>query len=59
LVTRTSASGHQVPTVLLPVVVVTRANVMETIVADGIYSPAQICTPALQAACKELGLGAP
>jgi D-xylose transport system substrate-binding protein len=57
LVMRTNDSGHQVPTVLLPVVVVTRADVAGTIVADGIYSPAEICTPDLRAACEELGLG--
>jgi D-xylose transport system substrate-binding protein len=59
VVTRESDSGDAVRSVLLPVVVVTRENVASTIVADGIFTPAQICMPALQQACEELGLGNP
>jgi D-xylose transport system substrate-binding protein len=55
-VMQTNASGDQVPTVLLPVVAVTRDNVKTTVVADGIYTVAQICTEAFQAACRQAGL---
>ena len=57
IVEQTNASGHRVPSVLLPVVAVTRANVASTVVEDGVYSAAQICTPAFQAACEQVGLG--
>ena len=56
LVERTNASGDRVPSVLLPVVAVTRANVATTVVADGVYTAEQICTPAFQAACEQAGL---
>ncbi|HXT20605.1 MAG TPA: substrate-binding domain-containing protein [Thermoanaerobaculia bacterium] len=52
----TNASGDKVPSVLLPVVVVTRDNVKTTVLADGIYSLAQICAEPFAAACKEAGL---
>ena len=45
-----------VPTTLLPVVVVTRENIMETVVADGLYTVAQICTAEYAAACTEAGI---
>jgi len=53
---RTNASGHRVPSLLLPVVSVTRDNVATTVVADGVYSAAQICTPAFADACRRAGL---
>jgi D-xylose transport system substrate-binding protein len=58
-VPRTNASGHQVPSLLLPVVAVTRDNVAATIVADGVYSAAEICTPAFQTACAQAGISTP
>jgi D-xylose transport system substrate-binding protein len=57
IVERTNASGHRVPSVLLPVVAVTRDAVEDTVVADGLYTVAQICTPAFEAACRQAGLG--
>jgi D-xylose transport system substrate-binding protein len=56
LVERTNASGHRVPSVLLPVVAVTRDTVQSTVVADAVYTTAQICTPAFEAACRRAGL---
>ena len=56
LVEQANASGHRVPSVLLPVVAVTRATVASTVVADGVYSARQVCTPAFQAACEQAGL---
>jgi D-xylose transport system substrate-binding protein len=35
---------------------VTRDNVKETVLADGIYTVEQICTPAFEAACGQAGL---
>lgn len=45
-----------VPSTLLDAVVVTRDNIMQTVVADGIYSIDQICTPEYAAACAEAGI---
>lgn len=53
---RTNSSGHQVPSLLLPVVAVTRDDVASTIVADGIYPLAEICTPAFLGACQRAQL---
>ncbi len=46
-----------VPAVLLAPVPVTRKDVADVIVAGGVYTTAQICTPAYREACAELGLG--
>jgi D-xylose transport system substrate-binding protein len=37
-------------------VLLTRANIKDTVVADGLYSLAQICTPAYAADCRAAGL---
>jgi len=55
-VPRTNSSGHRVPSLLLPVVAVTRDDVASTIVADGIYPLAEICTPAFREACQRAHL---
>ncbi len=55
LATKTNASGHAVPSVLLPVVAVTRDRVRETVVADGVYTVAQICVEQVTA-CDQAGL---
>jgi D-xylose transport system substrate-binding protein len=44
------------PATLLDAVVVTVDNIMETVVADGIYTVAQICTPEYAAACAAAGI---
>lgn len=41
-----------VPSILLTPVVVTKDNVKSTVVADGFWTPAQICTGAYQQACQ-------
>ncbi|MFI1016357.1 substrate-binding domain-containing protein [Streptomyces sp. NPDC020965] len=51
-----SASKKGVPTVLVPVVSLTKDNIAETVVKDGIYTVQEICTPKYQAACDRLGL---
>jgi D-xylose transport system substrate-binding protein len=51
-----SASGDAVHADLLTPVLLTRSNVKQTVVADGLYTVAQICTPAYAAACRAAGL---
>jgi D-xylose transport system substrate-binding protein len=46
----------QVPSVILQPVVVTKDNVNDTIIKDGFWTAAQICTPAYEADCKAAGL---
>ncbi|GGT15577.1 solute-binding protein [Streptomyces kurssanovii] len=45
-----------VPTVRIPVIALTKENIKETVVADGLYTVEQICEPQFAAACAELGL---
>jgi D-xylose transport system substrate-binding protein len=54
--TQTSGSGDKVPSQLLTPVSVTKANIKDTVVKDGLYTVAQICTPTYAAACKAAGL---
>ncbi|MFF2025207.1 substrate-binding domain-containing protein [Streptomyces sp. NPDC058171] len=55
-VTVDSATTEDVPAVLVPVVALTRDNLAETVLADGVHSRAEICTPRYAAACDRLGL---
>ncbi|MFI2432717.1 sugar ABC transporter substrate-binding protein [Streptomyces sp. NPDC018693] len=52
----TSGSGDKVPANLLTPVSVTKANIKDTVVKDGLYTVADICTPQYAAACKAAGL---
>ncbi|MFH8931831.1 sugar ABC transporter substrate-binding protein [Streptomyces pristinaespiralis] len=45
-----------VPTVRIPVIALTKENIKETVVADGLYTVEQICVPEFTDACAELGL---
>lgn len=45
-----------VPSILLDPVSVTKDNVASTVVADGFYTPAQICTGDFAAACTAAGI---
>ncbi|MFE9254306.1 sugar ABC transporter substrate-binding protein [Streptomyces sp. NPDC006879] len=45
-----------VPAVLVPVVSLTKANISDTVVKDGVYTVAEICTAKYAAACGALGL---
>jgi D-xylose transport system substrate-binding protein len=47
---------RKVTSVLLPPVAVTRANVKDTVVADGFYTAPQLCTGVYATACQEAGL---
>jgi len=46
----------QVPTVILPVTSLTKDNIKDTVVKDGIYTVADICTAQYKAACDKIGL---
>ena len=54
--TTTNNGTLDVPSTLLPPVAVTKANIKDTVVADGFYTIAQICTPDFAKACAEAGL---
>ncbi|GAA2157030.1 sugar ABC transporter substrate-binding protein [Kitasatospora kazusensis] len=54
--TATSGSGQTVPSDLITPIVLTKDNVKTTVVADGLYTVAQICTPDFAAACTAAGL---
>jgi D-xylose transport system substrate-binding protein len=45
-----------VPSVILTPVAVFKNNVKSTVVKDGFWTPAQICTSAFAAACKSAGI---
>jgi D-xylose transport system substrate-binding protein len=46
----------EVTSVLLAAVVVTRDNIRDTVLADGLYSKDQICTAAYARACAAAGI---
>ena len=46
----------RVPSVLLEPVAVTAANLAATVLAEGFWAPAQVCTPSLAAACAAAGI---
>jgi D-xylose transport system substrate-binding protein len=46
----------KVPSVILTPVAVTKDNINDTVVKDGLWSPSQICTSAYAAACKQAGI---
>nr|WP_232246353.1 substrate-binding domain-containing protein [Kitasatospora mediocidica] len=54
--TATSGSGQSVPSDLITPIVLTKDNIKTTVVADGLYTVAQICTPQYASACTAAGL---
>ncbi|WP_035845052.1 sugar ABC transporter substrate-binding protein [Kitasatospora azatica] len=54
--TATSGSGVKVKANLITPIVLTKDNIKTTVVADGLYTVAQICTPDYAAACTAAGL---
>ncbi|WP_328911791.1 MULTISPECIES: sugar ABC transporter substrate-binding protein [unclassified Streptomyces] len=52
----TSGSGQDVPSKLLTAQSVTKANVKDTVLKDGLYTLDQICTGEFAQACKDAGL---
>ncbi|GHE34895.1 substrate-binding domain-containing protein [Streptomyces cellulosae] len=51
-----SRSQNDIPAMLVPVVALTRENIEDTVIADGVYSVQDICTPAHADDCAEIGL---
>ena len=51
-----SADKEGVPATLLEPIVVTKDNVKDTVIADGFYDAADICTGEFAAACTEAGI---
>jgi D-xylose transport system substrate-binding protein len=49
-------TSRQVPSVLLKPVSVTKANIKDTVIADGFLKPADICTGKYAALCKAQGI---
>ncbi len=51
-----NASQKGIPTVLVPVVSLTKDNIKDTVIKDGIYTLDEICTGKYKAACDKIGL---
>ncbi|MDT0462309.1 substrate-binding domain-containing protein [Streptomyces gibsoniae] len=51
-----SPTTKQVPSVLVPVQSLTKDNIKDTVIKDGVYTVADICTGQYKAACDKLGL---
>jgi D-xylose transport system substrate-binding protein len=51
-----SPTRKSIPTHLVPVVALTKDNIKDTIIRDGMYKPSEICTPELAADCAAAGL---
>ncbi|MGW1166276.1 sugar ABC transporter substrate-binding protein [Streptomyces sp. NPDC001153] len=51
-----SPTTKAIPSKLIQPVALTKGNIKSTVVADGIYTVADICTPKYKAACTALGL---
>ncbi|WP_333771118.1 sugar ABC transporter substrate-binding protein [Streptomyces sp. IBSBF 2435] len=54
--TKKSGSGDDVPSKLLNAVSVTKDNIKDTVLADGTYTVAQICTADYATACADNGI---
>jgi D-xylose transport system substrate-binding protein len=51
-----SPTTKQVPSVLVPVTALTKDNIKDTVIKDGVYTVADICTAQYKAACDKIGL---
>jgi D-xylose transport system substrate-binding protein len=51
-----SPTTKKIPSQLMPVVALTKANIKETVIQDGIYTVKQICTASTKADCTAIGL---
>ncbi|MFI1364912.1 sugar ABC transporter substrate-binding protein [Streptomyces griseochromogenes] len=51
-----SPTTKKIPAMLVPVVVLTKDNIKATVIADGVYSVKDICTPKYEADCAAVGL---
>jgi D-xylose transport system substrate-binding protein len=53
---KTEAGGKQIDSIIFDPVVVTKDNINDTIIKDGYWTAAQICTSAYAADCKAAGI---
>lgn len=51
-----SPTNKNIPSQLMPVVALTKDNIKDTVIQDGIYTVKQICTAANKSACAAIGL---
>ncbi|MFF1717665.1 sugar ABC transporter substrate-binding protein [Streptomyces sviceus] len=51
-----SPTQKEIPSVLVPVVALTRDNIQQTVIRDGVYTVKQICTAQYAADCAAIGL---
>lgn len=51
-----SPTNKGIPTTIVPVVSLTKANINDTVIKDGIYPVDKICTPQFKAACDAAGV---
>ncbi|WP_461083420.1 sugar ABC transporter substrate-binding protein [Streptomyces deserti] len=51
-----SPTQKKIPSMLVPVVALTKDNIKDTVIKDGVYTVRQICTPAYEADCAAIGL---
>ncbi|WP_329533119.1 substrate-binding domain-containing protein [Streptomyces sp. NBC_01450] len=51
-----SPTNSNIPSQLMPVVALTKDNIKDTVIQDGIYTVKQICTAANKSACAAIGL---
>ncbi|MEU0048994.1 substrate-binding domain-containing protein [Streptomyces sp. NPDC006184] len=51
-----SATTKQVPSVIVPVVSLTKDNIKQTVIKDGFYTISDICTDKYKSACAKIGL---
>src|SRR4029079_4796602 len=57
LITDQTDNGQgKVPSVIIPVVAVTKDNVKDTVIKDGYWKASDICTGAYAKYCKEAGI---
>ncbi|MDX6356056.1 MAG: D-xylose transport system substrate-binding protein, partial [Streptomyces sp.] len=54
--TSKSGSGQTVPSKLLPATTVTKANINDTVIKDGLYTVAEVCTADYASACAAAGI---
>jgi D-xylose transport system substrate-binding protein len=52
----TKSGTTSIPSTILTPVAVTKANVASTVIKDGFWTPAQVCTSAFASACKTAGI---
>ncbi|MEV5958977.1 substrate-binding domain-containing protein [Streptomyces sp. NPDC051987] len=51
-----SPTEQDIPATLVPVVALTKDNIRDTVIRDGVYTVADICTPKFRSACAAIGL---